>query len=1331
MSYPNHPTSNIEDAFSLNFLDFIPVSPDYVLTSPGKTYSSSSNSFGVVPIASPSLLLFHNDPYMKVLQAFYAKESPIPPPNPITPPVILTPSPMSPKRISKSKAPTMTQAAIRKLVANCVATALEAQAVTMANTNNPNRNSGLKRTPIARKCTYEKFMSCQPFYFNGTERAVGLIRWFKRTELVFSRSNCAKKNKVKFSINTLTEEALFWWNSFAHPIGVKEAYKFTWSEFKRLLINKYCPQTKIKKMEEAITITQKLIEHVTENPNHVYKLKKALYGLKQAPHAWYDLLSSFLFSQKFYKSTIDPTLFIRREDADHAGCQDTRKSTSGSMQLLGDRLTPLYCKNKSDVALCCNYVQHSRSKHIDIRHHFVKEQVENRVSKLYFVKTEYQLADIFTKPLPRERLEFLINKLGMRSMSPETLKNTMTTTAAQQDALDNALVPLEKQVKIGKCNMRIIPAKTQKEPMYQVVLDFWFTIDKKDSTAYQFKIDKKRYIIDMEVFREIFQICPKLPNQEFDEFPSDEEILSFIKELGHKGDIKSITKVDSRACKTYVAFTTSATSPKKARKFKKPASPSTKRTLVTVEEEEPEPARKVISHKKPSRKKSTGRDLLDWDQQGVLTDPYKRHQSLLRNSEYEEHHQQNNPTFPMAGEYTSQPPVASTKALQMVSSLKLHILKKEVPSGTAQQIFARTRERKAKSTLLMAIPDEHLARFHRIKDAKTLWVAIKTRFGGNAESKKMQKNVLKQEFEFFSVSNSEGLDKGYDRVHRLLSLLEIHEPGLLSLQKAPTSLMNLMLLILFLLLQAIVLRHKLDNVDLEKIDQDDLEEMDLKWQVAMLSMRVKRFCKKTRRKPEFNGKEPIGFDKTNVECFNYHRRGHFARDCISARNSGNRSRDAGNVGYIGRDNGKRLAKEEDEQASVVQDGLGYDSQFNEKEVFDIKEVEVTETMFDNRSSDEENSLANDRFKKGEGYHEVPPPLTGNYMSPKPDLTFAGLDDSFYKFKISETVASLTKDAKDAPETSTPCIEKPKEDRSNAPLIEDWDTDSDDDSVFRPEAIPAKIDFVKASEYVKPVKSVKHVTPVTPVKTAEHIKKSNNFSSIFTRSGRIPVSAAKPKAAASTSAAKPVNTAGPKQSVNFSKSKSQKQLVLLREMGLLLLRPQQGHPQQALKNKGIVDSGYSRHMTWNKAYLADYQEINVEVLLLLVQVEVKLQAKLLDESQVLLRVPKQSSMYSFDLQNVIPSGDLTRLFAKASIDESNLWHRRLGHVKFKTMNKLVKGNLRKATCKAKLVRDLDEFCGMKGIKREYSNARTPQQNGVKERKNRTLIEAARTMLADSL
>ncbi|GKE62159.1 retrovirus-related pol polyprotein from transposon TNT 1-94, partial [Tanacetum coccineum] len=216
-----------------------------------------------------------------------------------------------------------------------------------------------------------------------------------------------------------------------------------------------------------------------DNPSHVYKLKKALYGLKQAPRAWYAMLLSFLISQHFSKGAVDPTLFTQKArnglllsayvpDADHAGCQDTRCSTSGSAQFLCDKLVSLsskkqkstaissteaeyiaisgccaqilwmrtqltdygfqfnkitlYCDNKSAISLCCNNVQHSRAKHIDVRYHFIKDQVENGIVKLYFVWTEYQLGDIFTKPLPRKRFNFLIEKLGMRSMSPKTLK---------------------------------------------------------------------------------------------------------------------------------------------------------------------------------------------------------------------------------------------------------------------------------------------------------------------------------------------------------------------------------------------------------------------------------------------------------------------------------------------------------------------------------------------------------------------------------------------------------------------------------------------------------------------------------------------------------------------------------------------------------------------------------------------------------------------------------------------------------------------------------------------------------------------------------------------
>ncbi|GJZ26903.1 retrovirus-related pol polyprotein from transposon TNT 1-94, partial [Tanacetum coccineum] len=235
----------------------------------------------------------------------------------------------------------------------------------------------------------------------------------------------------------------------------------------------------------------------------------------------------------------------------------------------------------------------------------------------------------------------------------------------------------------------------------------------------------------------------------------------------------------------------------------------------------------------------------------------------------------------------------------------------------------------------------------------------------------------------------------------------------------------------------------------------------------------------------------------------------------------------------------------------------------------------------------------------------------------------------------------------------------------------------------------------------------------------------------------------------------------------------------------------GNPQQALKNKGIFDNGCSRHKTGNKDFFTDYQELDGGFVAFGGSARG-------DESQVLLRVPRKSNMYSLDLKNVVTSGDLTCLFAKATIDKSKLWHRRLGH---KIMNKLVKGNFvrglplkifendhtcvacqkgkqHKASCKAKLVsstsqplqmlhmdlfgptsvrsinhktyflvvtdnfsrcdngtefknREMNEFYGLKGIKREFSVARTPQQNRVADRKNRTLIEATRTMLVDSL
>ncbi|GKD16805.1 ribonuclease H-like domain-containing protein, partial [Tanacetum coccineum] len=200
-------------------------------------------------------------------------------------------------------------------------------------------------------------------------------------------------------------------------------------------------------------------------------------------------------------------------------------------------------------------------------------------------------------------------------------------------------------------------------------------------------------------------------------------------------------------------------------------------------------------------------------------------------------------------------------------------------------------------------------------------------------------------------------------------------------------------------------------------------------------------------------------------------------------------------------------------------------------------------------------------------------------------------------------------------------------------------------------------------------------------------------------------------------------------------------MLLGQIRLMLLRPQHvgfgdlpnliGHPEK--EDQGYVDSGCSRHMTWNMSYLSNFKEfdggyvtfgggakgrkitsketlktskLDFEDVYIVKELQFNL---FTDESQVLLKVPRKNNMNSVDMKNIVPKECLTCLVAKATLDESMLWHRRLGHFKNRVMS---------------------EFCEEEGIKKEFSATRTPQQNGVAERRNRTLIEAARTMLADS-
>nr|GEV62954.1 hypothetical protein [Tanacetum cinerariifolium] len=522
-----------------------------------------------------------------------------------------------------------------------------------------------------------------------------------------------------------------------------------------------------------------------------------------------------------------------------------------------------------------------------------------------------------------------------------------------------------------------------------------------------------------------------------------------------------------------------------------------------------------------------------------------------------------------------------------------------IPLKSTKQKIARMNELKAKITLLLAIPDEHLLKFHRIKNAKTLWEAIKTRF------------------------------------QKLISQLEIHdevisqEDANLKLLRSLPPAWNT---------HTLIMQNK---SDLDTLSMDDLYynlkvyEAEIKGQsssssnsqnwVAMLTMRVNRFIKETERNMNFNGKETIGFHKTTVECYNCHKRGYFARECRAPRNQGNKNRDntrrvvpvetpanalvvTDGMGYDWsyqakegptdfalmahsssgssssdikvRDNSITELKNQLEESLKEKDdlklklekfetfsknltnlinsqispkdktSLGYDSQLNERDL--NNKSDVFESAFDSsvNESEEDNSQANDRYKAGEGYHAVPPPYTGNFMPPRPDLSFAGLDDSVFKSRMSEIVTNVHETKTSASKTSKKSIKKPKTVRSSAPLIEEWESDSNDDCVIRPSIKQnkpsyAKINFVKSDENIRKSVIEQHAYRQDENRKSMFKKRIRLLvkgkldrncipTAVATKSRQVPVNTVKqssPRAATSISTARHVNTVVHKPKMN--------------------------------------------------------------------------------------------------------------------------------------------------------------------------------------------------------
>nr|GEX70444.1 putative ribonuclease H-like domain-containing protein [Tanacetum cinerariifolium] len=622
----------------------------------------------------------------------------------------------------------------------------------------------------------------------------------------------------------------------------------------------------------------------------------------------------------------------------------------------------------------------------------------------------------------------------------------------------------------------------------------------------------------------------------------------------------------------------------------------------------------------------------------------------------------------------------------------------------------------------MALRDKHQLKFNIYKDAKSLIEAIEKRFGGNKKTKKVQKTLFKQQYENFTGSSSESLDQIHDMLQKLISQLEILDLEDQSLDglfnnlkiydtevKSSSSTSHTTQNIAFMSSQNTNSTNEsvsdvasvsaastkppasilptIDNLSdgviysffpkSQEVSLEDWKESGSQWNhfdkaveepTIMPSWHLPPKVQQvlqvlTVRKSQFDVLSyKSGLEYVKARLVVYQQNENVFEEDIKLLKLNVMLRDNALVEL--RKKFEKTEKERDELKHTLenfQTSLKNLSKLLNSHIIDKSGLGYANQVFNSTfiDSDELNSFKSDvsvptspvydRYKSGEGYHAVPPPYTGNFMPPKPNLVFHdALTVSKTVPNVLNVELSTTKPNKDMSQSNRP----------SASIIEDWVSDLEDESK---EINRGYVAFGGNPKGGKITGKGKIKTGKLEFEYVYFVKelKFNLFS--------------------------------------VSQMCDKKNSVLF------------------IDTKCVVLS-------------SDF--------------------KFLGENHVLLRVPRENNMYNVDLKNIVPSGDLTCLFAKATLDEFNLWHRRLGYINFKIMNKLVKSNLVRGlpskvfennhTCvackKGKQHRasyKIKPFCGIKGIKREFSVARTPQQNRVAERKNRTLIEAAKTMLAESL
>nr|GEV60227.1 ribonuclease H-like domain-containing protein [Tanacetum cinerariifolium] len=519
-----------------------------------------------------------------------------------------------------------------------------------------------------------------------------------------------------------------------------------------------------------------------------------------------------------------------------------------------------------------------------------------------------------------------------------------------------------------------------------------------------------------------------------------------------------------------------------------------------------------------------------------------------------------------------------------------------MPITTIEEKAQRRLEVKARSTLMMSILNEHQLKFNSIKDAKQLLKAVKRDLVNThavvwrnktdldtmsiddlynnlkmyePEVKEIPRSSSSKQNMVFVSSSNNNSNRTNGTVNIAQAVNTANGVFTTSTQvnvAYSTNIDNLSDAIICSLFASQPSSPQLVHEDLEQIHPDDMEEMDLRWQMAMLTMRAKRFLKRTRRKLTVNGNETIGFDKSNVECYNFHKMRHFARECRAPRNQDNKHKESSRRSVpvetpnstalvscdgLGGYEWSGQAEEGPNYTLMALSSLSSDLKVLKVEI-QMKEIAITELRKKLEISQKEKNgiqLTVDKFKNAS---------KGNFMPTTLNLSFTGLDEVSIK-----PVAKNTKSS----EEETKAVKK----NDDALIIKEWITDDEKENVTQPKIEKktvrpsiAKIEFVKTKQQKKTTKKT--------VKQAEKHRQ---------------------------------NTHRPRGNQrNWNNMMSQK----LENNFEMFNKARYGNPQIDLQDKEVINSGCSRHMTGNMSYLTDYKEMDDMLLLVETPKERKSQEK---------------------------------------------------------------------------------------------------------------------------